>query len=227
MSTPPRRVPKTATKRRAAARKRTRDIGRYIFAYFIIGLLVLGTVSTIFVAQAPVSVAPTITPTAQNNALDTLLTTADQRIAEGDYASGIGFYNAYLAQNPGNADVQYKLGKAYLNSPTPDYLAGVDRLQRALSINSAGSFASDAQQLIIQYGDLASQTATAVAVITGTVTLSGTITVSGTATISGTGILTPGVTITSSSTITTSSDVAPGATITGTVPVTSTTVITP
>ncbi|HYP39597.1 MAG TPA: hypothetical protein VEX13_04485 [Chloroflexia bacterium] len=214
MSTPPRRVPKSATKRRAAARKRTREIGKYIFAYFIIGLLVLGTVSTIFVAQAPVTIAPTITPTTQNNALDTLLTTADQKIAEGDYASGIGFYNAYLAQNPGNADVQYRLGKAYINSPTPDYLAGVDRLQRALSINSAGSFASDAQQLITQYGDLAFQTATALSVITGTVTISGT------ATISGTGSLTPGATITSSSTITNSIDAAPA--ITGTVPVTST-----
>jgi hypothetical protein len=221
MSTPPRRAPKTATKRRAAARKRTREIGKYIFAYFIIGLLVLGTVSTIFVAQTPVTVAPTITPTAQGNALDTLLTTADQKIAEGDYESGIGFYNAYLAQNPGNADVQYKLGKAYINSPTPDYLAGVDRLQRALSINSTGSFAADAQQLIIQYGDLVSQTATALAAITGTVTISGTIAVSGTATISGTGSLTPGATITTSSTITNSIDSAPA--ITGTVPVTSTT----
>ena len=220
MSTPPRRAPKTATKRRAAARKRTRELGKYIFAYFIIGLLVLGTVSTIFVAQAPVTLAPTITPTAQNNALDTLLTSADQKIAEGDYESGIGFYNAYLAQNPGNADVQYRLGKAYINSPSPDYLAGVDRLQRALSINSAGPFAADAQQLITQYGDLAFQTATALAAITGTVTISGTAVISGTAPVSGTGSLTPGATITASRTITNSIDAAPA--ITGTVPVTST-----
>ena len=69
----------------------------------------------------------------------------------------------------------FKIGKAEVDAKntTPDYLAGVEYLQRALNINSSASWAGEASSLISQYEPqaVAAVTATANAVgATGTVT---------------------------------------------------------
>jgi predicted Zn-dependent protease len=192
MSTANRRDPKTAAKRRAAARKRTREIGKHIFAYSVIAILILGTVSAVFVTQVPASpdnTLPQVAPTATTSGQDTLAVLAkngDDAIASGRYAEGITFYQAYLGQNPQDGEVQFKLGKAYVSdqNPQPNYIDGVDRLQRALNINSSGSYAAEAQQLIQQWGAKATEAATATAqassAVTGTTTTTGTTGATGT-----------------------------------------------
>jgi tetratricopeptide (TPR) repeat protein len=187
MSTQPRRVNKVTAKRRAAARRRTREIGKYIFAYFIVGLLILSTVAVIFTPQTLLTPTVSPTPTALGGGLEALVTQGDQKVAEGDYDFAIGLYQAYLGQNPGNAEVNYKLGKAYLNKATPEVLAGVDYLQRAMQIAPDAAFAADAQGLLTQYAPVANQTATALAVLTGTVTvgIAGTLTPASTITSTG------------------------------------------
>jgi tetratricopeptide (TPR) repeat protein len=171
-----------AAKRRAAARKRNRELVRQIGTYIILAVLIIGTVSTVFIAQTTTSSQPlsSVTPTATlSSTLQQLVTQADQALATGVYTEAIGLYNAYLSQIPSDADVNFKLGKAYLdsNNPSPDYIAGLDHLQRALQINPSGSWAAEANALVEQYNAAgiatvgALQTATAsapTAVLTGT-----------------------------------------------------------
>lgn len=194
---------KYAAKRRAAARKRTRDIGRYIFAYFVIAILVIGTISSVFIAQVGTS-TPTVTATATPpaaNGLGQLVTQGDTSIATGDFATGISYYNAYLAQDAQNADVHFKLGKAYLdaNNPSPDYVSGLDHLQRAININPTGSFVDEARSLISQYGTAANATINAMPLPTSPI--SGTVTVTGTQPASNTAIV-PTVPVTATTPIT-------------------------
>jgi tetratricopeptide (TPR) repeat protein len=118
-----------------------------------------------------------------------LVTQADTHIASGAYDQAIPLYNAYLAQYPEDSEVHFKLGKAYLASanPTPDYVAGLSHLQRALNINPTGAFVSEAQALITQYGPAANETAAA---LSSAVPLTGTATVTGTVVVTGTGTVT-------------------------------------
>ena len=77
MSTPPKSDAKAAAKRRALARRRNREILRHIFAYGIIAILVLGTVSTVLVQTAsapPGTVVPSTPTTPDSNGFDQLLT---------------------------------------------------------------------------------------------------------------------------------------------------------
>lgn len=200
-----------AAKRRAAVRKRNRDLMRYLLTYAILAVLIIGTVSTVFIAQSTTSSAPTgdVTPTATvNSGMIQLVTQGDQALASGVYTQAIGLYNAYLSQVPTDADVNFKLGKAYLDSknPSPDYVAGLDHLQRALQINPNGSWVAEAQALITQYQTAglatvsALQTATAVAPstsITGTVTGTGAVPGTGTPSSGGsTGDIAPTVPVT-------------------------------
>lgn len=182
---------KYAAKRRAAVRKRNRELIRQIGIYLFIGLIVLGTISSVFVVQVgtnPTVVTPTATP---NSGIAQLVTQADTAIATGDYQTGVGLYLAYLAQNPQDADVHFKLGKAYLNAAntSPDYAAGLDHLQRALNINPSGAFAAEAQTLITQYG--AAANATIAVLATASVPVSGTTTIAPTVPVTATKPITP------------------------------------
>ncbi len=175
---------KYAAKRRAATRKRNRELIRQIGVYFFIGLIVLGTISSVFVVQMGTTTPgaiPTATP-AINSGMGQLVTQADTAIASGSFKDGIGLYLAYLAQNPEDANVHFKVGKAYLDpaNTEPDYVAGLDHLQRAININPSGSFAAEAQSLLTQYS--ASANATLAASASATVPLTGTTNVTGTIT---------------------------------------------
>ncbi|MEO5951240.1 MAG: hypothetical protein ABIQ44_02110, partial [Chloroflexia bacterium] len=95
---------KYAAKRRAAVRKRNRELIRQIGIYLFIGLIVLGTISSVFIVQVGTNPATVVTPTATpNSGLAQLVTQADTAIASGSYENGIGLYLAYLAQNPQDA----------------------------------------------------------------------------------------------------------------------------
>ena len=199
MSTANRRDPKYAAKRRAATRKRIRGLGKYIFAYSIIAILVLGTVSTVFVTQVPVSTDPgtqAVVPTATvaaggEDTLAVLAKNGDDAMNAGRFQEAITFYRAYLAQNPENGDVQFKLGRAYVSdlNPEPNYVAGLDHLQRALNINPSAYYAAEAQGLIQQWSTKAGEGATATAGASPAVTP--TTAVNGTGEISPTAPLTP------------------------------------
>ena len=103
-----------AAKRRAEARKRNREIIRYAGVYFFVAMLVIGTISTVFIAQVglPTTTVATPVPTA-DNALRQLVTTADGHVATGAYDQAIPLYNAYLAQlavitRGGNPDAEHR-----------------------------------------------------------------------------------------------------------------------
>jgi tetratricopeptide (TPR) repeat protein len=188
MSTANRRDTKLAAKRRAAARKRVRDLGKYIFAYSIIAILVIGTVSAVFIAQVPVSTGDTgnqsIFPTATTAGADTLavlVKNGDDAITAGRYAEALTFYRAYLAQNPQDGEVQFKLGRAYVSDQNtePNYVSGVDHLQRALNINPNASYAAEAQALLAQWGAKATEGATATAQALSAVTATTSVTNTG------------------------------------------------
>src|SRR5207237_8125848 len=101
-------------KRRAANRKRVRDIGKSVFVYLFIGFLILGTVSTVLITGAPATVqtpSPTPSPSASSS-LASLVTSGDQALAQGNYQGAISYYGAYSSQNPQDADVLFKIGKA-------------------------------------------------------------------------------------------------------------------
>lgn len=190
-----RRDTRYAAKRRAANRKRTREFARMFFVYAFIGILIIGTVSTIFVVSAPSSSVPTPAPTS-NAALGDLVNKGDASIAAGDFNAGITYYLAYSSQNAQDSDVLFKIGKAYVdpNNPSPDYLAGAAYLQRALNANPSASWAGEATNLITQFEPqaFAAATATAVAVaasppVTGTTVTTGTAV---TAPVTGTSVLT-------------------------------------
>ncbi|MEO8287503.1 MAG: hypothetical protein ABI670_13840 [Chloroflexota bacterium] len=152
-------------------------MGRNIFAYFFVAVLIIGTVSTVFIASTPASTpASDATPTTNPSSFLGLVTQADTELASGKYENAIGLYNAYLSQNATDADVLFKLGKAYVSpqNPTPDYLSGVDYLQRAVTINGSAAWAAEAFALISQYQPQAQATATAIsasAAVTGTATI--------------------------------------------------------
>jgi hypothetical protein len=108
----PPRDNRSATKRRAERRKRNREIGRQIFAYGVVALLVLGTVSSVFVSTVGVpGTGATITPPTAtvNNAFQQLVTLGDQSLLNGDPVAALSFYRAYLSENPGDTQVQAKL----------------------------------------------------------------------------------------------------------------------
>jgi tetratricopeptide (TPR) repeat protein len=198
MSTANRRDPRSAAKRRATTRKRIRGLGKYIFAYSIIAILVLGTVSAVFIAQVPVSTGDTgnqaVVPTATsaaNDSLAVLVKNGDDAANAGRFAEAVTFYRAYLAQNPADGEVHFKAGRAYVSdlNPESNYVAGVDHLQRALNINPNASYAAEAQGLIQQWSTKASEGATATAQASSAVTATTGIT--GTGGISPTTPLTP------------------------------------
>lgn len=190
---------KYAAKRRAANRKRIRDLGRNIFVYFFIGILVLGTASTVFIATSPASTTPTTTanptPTNANGALFAqMLAQGDQALAAGKYEEAIGYYSAYVAQVPTDADVMFKLGKAYVDpgNPKPNYLSGVTYLQRAVSANAAASWFSEATALLAQYQEKANAdvTATAASLSAAPVTTGTVPAITGLATVTATTVIT-------------------------------------
>jgi tetratricopeptide (TPR) repeat protein len=146
-----------AAKKRAAARKRNRELVRQIGTLIILAVLIIGTVSTVFIAQSgttssvPLSNAtPTVTVSA---AIRQLVTQADQLVATGAYTDAVSYYAAYLQQVPTDADTHFKLGKALLaaDNPSPNYPRGLAELQQALNINPNGTWATEAQSLMSQY----------------------------------------------------------------------------
>lgn len=158
MSTPRKIDAKTAAKRRANRRKQTRETLRRFGALLIVAILVIGTVATVFVTQGTqTAIAPTVpvvAPTSPSStSLDTLITQADQAGTKGDWAGAVNLYSAYLSQNNTNADVHFKLGKAYLSTQPPDYPSALGQLQQAMNINPNGSFVPEAGSLINQYKD--------------------------------------------------------------------------
>jgi len=176
-----------AAKRRAANKKRMRDTLRYVAVFGFIGMLIIGTVSTIYIASSPAtttgsSVAPTATT---NNALGSLATKGDEAIASGDYAGGISYYRAYLSspQNSTDSDVMFKIGEAYVDSknPKPDYLLGLSYLQQAQTANPSATWAQQAASLINQFAPqaIAEATTTAVAAASATQVTTGTTSVPG------------------------------------------------
>ncbi len=171
MSTPSPIDSRTAAKRRAARRRQTRESIKRLGALLIVAVLVIGTVSTVFIGAPQVVNAPAgdATPTAGLN-VEQLIGSGDEAAAKNDWASAVSYYSAYLAlaQNATNADVHFKLGKAYLNLPQPNYLEGVTQLQQALSINPQAPFAQEAATLIDRNKDKA--------VPPGTITVTGTLT---------------------------------------------------
>jgi hypothetical protein len=187
MSTQPKSDAKAAAKRRALARRRNREIARHIFAYGIIAILVLGTVSTVLVQTAGAPTAPvvSVTPTTPDSSgFDQLLTQADQYVAASQWVSATGLYKAYLSQYPNRADVYLKLGKAVMNSPSPDYIEVSSDLQQAVSLAGTDTAtSSEAQSLLTQ---LQPQIGTAVAAATATGPVASTETVTSTTTLTST-----------------------------------------
>lgn len=195
MSTPRRIDPKTAVKRRAARRKRTREILARIGVLAIVAILVISTIATAIVPSTVVApTAPTATnvaalfPTATQadaGGMQQILSQGDQAAAEGNWAGAASLYRAYLDKNQQDGEVHFKLGKVYLSMQPPNYLDGLAELQQALNINPNAPYAQEAQALIDQYEDNALTPNT----ITGTVTtLPGTVT--STTTVTGPGAVT-------------------------------------
>jgi hypothetical protein len=186
MSTPPKRDAKAAAKRRAEARRRNREIARHLFAYGVIAILVIGTISTVLVPTvgAPTELPPTAVPTQPTNTgFEQLITQADQEVAAGNWVSATTLYRSFLQLEGTRADVHLKLAKAITNGPSPDYLAAAQSLQQAISISGSGSaIASEAQQLLngIQPQVSAASTAAALATPTSTVGITATATLTAT-----------------------------------------------
>lgn len=153
-----------------------REFGRHFFAYFMIGILVLGTISTVIVSTAPIgTVPPTVTsaqPTLGTGQFDLLVTQGDQAVAAGKHNEAAGFYGAYLGQNPGSPEVNLKLAKALIASTPPQYGAASERLTRILTLDPAGPtgpFATEASTLLAQIKDKVTPVSSASqTVITGT-----------------------------------------------------------
>src|SRR5437870_2164396 len=114
---PPSRASKTAAKRRAQARKRNREIGRQIFAYVVIALLIVSTVSVVLVntVSAPSTPATVGTPTADTSqVLKQFVDLGDQSVAAGNYISATQYYRAYLQLKGDDATVHLKQAQAML-----------------------------------------------------------------------------------------------------------------
>ena len=183
MSTPqPRSDARAAAKRRAANRRRNRELLRRLAAIFFVFIFVIGTATTAFVfSQQGTAVQAVPTTVAQSSnpgttpapgaagqtpqVADTLVKQADAA-AKGDNASAISYYQAALGLSPGNATVQYKLGKALIAKGS--YKEGVANLQEAVSSNPSAAFIADANTLISQYKDKPDTATTAGATPAGT-----------------------------------------------------------
>jgi tetratricopeptide (TPR) repeat protein len=166
---------RAAAKRRAERRRRNRELIRRIMAIFFIGLFVLGTATTAFVAQvgtqAPVAgTTPGSTPLAlvpeTPAPANQLVEKGDQSAAGNDWTTAISFYRAALGLTPNNGEISFKLGKALLS--TQSYSEAVTYLQQAITLNPGASYAGEAQGLIAQYKDLVTPGATASTSITDT-----------------------------------------------------------
>jgi hypothetical protein len=188
-----------------------REVVRYVAIFGFIGMLIIGTISTVYIASSPATVSSTTSPTAApTSALSGLVTQGDAAITSGDYAGAIGYYRAYLSQNSTDSDVMFKIGQAYVNSKNskPDYLLGLAYLQQAQNANPSASWAQTAASLMSQYAPQANAeaTTTAVAALSATQVTTGTASVpggSGSATpISATGSGAPRAPITATTTIT-------------------------
>ncbi|MDQ5824247.1 MAG: tetratricopeptide repeat protein [Chloroflexota bacterium] len=206
MSTPRRIDPKTASKRRAARRKRTRETLGRIGVLGIVAILVISTISTVILpttVTAPIAPTATVaagipTPTQAN--FSAIVTQADDAASKGNWNDAASLYRAYLAQDADNGEVHFKLGKVYLSMQPPNYLDGLAELQQALNINPGAPYAQEAQSLIDQHKDKALTPVTTVG--------------------SGTevpGTITPVITVTGSGTVT-STTVVTGTSVTGTAP---------
>lgn len=123
----------------------------------ILAVLIVGTVSAVFIAQVGNTSSPPVsnaTPTATvSTALKQLVTQADQLVATGAYTDAVSYYAAYLQQVPTDADTHFKLGKTLVDpkNPSPNYPRGLSELQQALNINPSGTWATEAQALMTQY----------------------------------------------------------------------------
>ncbi len=207
MSTPRRIDPKTAAKRRAARRKRTRETLGRIGVLTIVAILVISTVATVFVpgtVTAPTPPTPTIqaaapTVTQPGAGMNALVEEADRLATDGKWNDAASLYRAYLSGNQQDGEAHYKLGKVYLSMQPPNYIEGLAELQQALNINPNAPYAQDAQALIDRYEDIALTpgiiTGTATTLL-GTVTSTTTITAPGTVT--GTAVMTGTVPATTS-----------------------------
>ncbi|MDQ6694605.1 MAG: tetratricopeptide repeat protein [Chloroflexota bacterium] len=175
MSTPRRVDTRTAAKRRAEGRRQRRELLRRFGALLVVAILVLGTVSSIIIANPSVATSPAIavaSPTVQApTGLDNLVSTADTAAAKGDYDSAASYYRAYLAQNASNGEVHFKLGRAILKSTKPDYNDALDQLQRAVNIDPKASYAQEANTLIDQNKGKVSATVTGGSSITNTINI--------------------------------------------------------
>ena len=206
MSTPPKRDPKAAAKRKAQARRRNRELGRYIFAYGLIFILVVSTVATVLVPTIGTSTlpVPTVIPTqAANTGLEQLITQADQAVAAGNWITATGIYRSYLQLDGTRADVHLKFAKSIINGPTPNYLEAAQSLQQATSISGGGSaIANEAQQLLTQIQPQVSAAATALALATptSTVGITPTTTLTSTTVPLATSVLTATITVTATDT---------------------------
>jgi hypothetical protein len=199
MSTPRRIDPKTASKRRAARRKQTRETLGRIGVLGIVAILVISTVATVFVPgtvtapTAPTATIPAILPTVTTSdavTLEIFITQGDEAASKGNWADAASFYRAYLGQVPENGEVHFKLGQVYLNMQPPNYLDGLAELQQALNINPNAPYAQQAQALIDQNKDKALTPVTTVGGTAPPGTITPVITVTGSGTVTGTTVIT-------------------------------------
>ncbi|MDQ3930176.1 MAG: tetratricopeptide repeat protein [Chloroflexota bacterium] len=200
MSTPRRIDPKTASKRRAARRKRTRETMGRIGVLAIVAILIISTVATVILpttVTAPVEPTATIaaalpTATQGNTApIEAFITQADDAASKGNWNDAASLYRAYLGQVPENGEVHFKLAKVYLSMQPPNYGDAVEELDRAIKINPNAAYAQEAQALLDQHKDKALTPVTTIGSVTaipGTVTP--VLTVTGSGTVTGTTVVT-------------------------------------
>ncbi|HEX8228946.1 MAG TPA: tetratricopeptide repeat protein [Chloroflexia bacterium] len=206
MSTPRRIDPKTASKRRAARRKRTRETLGRIGVLGIVAILVISTISTVILpttVTAPIAPTATVaatvaagvpTPTAQAD-FSIIVTEADEAASKGNWKEAADLYEAYLGQDAENGEVHFKLGKVYLSMQPPNYLDGLAELQQAVRINPSAPYAQEAQALIDQHADKALTPVTTIGsgtkvpgTVTPVITVTGSGTVTGTTVVTGTSV---------------------------------------
>ncbi|HYP19006.1 MAG TPA: tetratricopeptide repeat protein [Chloroflexia bacterium] len=221
MSTPRKIDAKTAAKRRAARRRQTRETMGRCGIIAIVAILVIGTIASVIIpgtVTAPGAVptdVPAVNPTATQpnlSGLQSLVQLGDEAASKGNWADAASIYRSYLAQDPTDGQVHFKLGKVYLSMQPPNYLEALSELQQALSINPSAPYAQEAQSLIDQYKD----NALTPSVITGTMTtlpgsITGTVTITSTGTVTGSGTLTSTVVVTGTSAAGTAPPTAPPA----------------
>src|SRR5438105_9913504 len=135
----PYRPAKAAAKKRAASRRRNRELMRQFGAIFFVAIFVIGTATIAFVGQQtasttttttasntaiPVTLVPanaaTVTEAAPaatpNSAVEKVIEQGDQAAAKNDWKTAAGFYKAALGLSNGNATLYFKVGKALGNT---------------------------------------------------------------------------------------------------------------